>query len=234
MTSSCEGSIVQYGCRISFTLILINCDIVKPYGVSGLGQHWFRPWLVAWSVPSYYQNQRWLIANCATGNKTSKIWIQIKSFSFIKMHLNMSPANYRQFCLGLNFLHIKTWRASRLLVLMMTSSNGDIFRVTGHLCGECNIHRWIPRTRASDAKLWCFLWWINGWVNNGEAGGLRRHCAPNDVTVMLLSLEAYKTYSDRKVCMACSFQSTDILNHDRWPYSFIQDALIIANRINQL
>ena len=26
--------------------------------------------------------------------------------------------------------------------------------------------------------------WINGWVNNGEAGDLRRHCAPYNVTVM--------------------------------------------------
>ena len=34
------------------------------------------------------------------------------------------------------------------------SSNGNIFRVTGHLCG----HRWITRTKASDAELWCFLW----------------------------------------------------------------------------
>ena len=42
--------------------------------------------------------------------------------------------------------------------LMMTSSNGNIFRVTGHLCGEFTGHRWIPRTKASDAELWCFLW----------------------------------------------------------------------------
>ena len=41
---------------------------------------------------------------------------------------------------------------------MMTSSNGNIFRVTGHLCGEFTGPRWIPRTRASDAELWCFLW----------------------------------------------------------------------------
>ena len=26
--------------------------------------------------------------------------------------------------------------------------------------------------------------WINGWVNNGEAGDLRRHCAHHDVTIM--------------------------------------------------
>ena len=35
---------------------------------------------------------------------------------------------------------------------MMTSSNGNIFRVTGPLCGEFTGHRWIPRTKASDAE----------------------------------------------------------------------------------
>ena len=42
--------------------------------------------------------------------------------------------------------------------LMMTSSNGNIFRVTGHFCGELTGRRWIPRTKACDAELWCFLW----------------------------------------------------------------------------
>ena len=45
-----------------------------------------------------------------------------------------------------------------LLCIMMTSSNGNIFRVTGPLCGEFTGHRWIPLTKASDAELWCFLW----------------------------------------------------------------------------
>ena len=27
-----------------------------------------------------------------------------------------------------------------------------------HLCGEFTSHRWIPRTKASEAELWCFLW----------------------------------------------------------------------------
>ena len=40
---------------------------------------------------------------------------------------------------------------------MMTSSNGSTFLVTGHLCGEFTGPRWIPRTKASDAELWCFL-----------------------------------------------------------------------------
>ena len=43
-------------------------------------------------------------------------------------------------------------------IFMMTSSNGTIFRVTGHLCGEFTGPRWIPSTKASDAELWCFLW----------------------------------------------------------------------------
>ena len=40
----------------------------------------------------------------------------------------------------------------------MTSSNGNILRVTGHLCGEFTDPRWIPRKKASDEELWCFLW----------------------------------------------------------------------------
>ena len=61
----------------------------------------------------------------------------------------------------------------------MMSSNGNIFRVAGHLCGEFTGHRWIPRTKASDAELW-----IYGWANNREAGDLRRYRAHYDVTVM--------------------------------------------------
>ena len=38
--------------------------------------------------------------------------------------------------------------------IMMTLSNGNIFRVTGPLCGEFTGHRWIPLTKASDTELW--------------------------------------------------------------------------------
>ena len=49
-------------------------------------------------------------------------------------------------------------RLSLTPLSMMTSSNGTFFRINGHLCGEFSGHRWIPRTKASDAKLWWFLW----------------------------------------------------------------------------
>ena len=41
--------------------------------------------------------------------------------------------------------------------VMVTSSNGNVFRVTGPLYGEYTGHRWIPLTKASDAEFWCFL-----------------------------------------------------------------------------
>ena len=47
---------------------------------------------------------------------------------------------------------------------MMTSSNGNIVRVTGHLCREFTGLRWIPRTKASDAELWCFLWSVREYT----------------------------------------------------------------------
>ena len=70
---------------------------------------------------------------------------------------------------------------------MMTSSNENIFRVTGPLCGEFASHRWIPLAKASNAELWCFFLicaWINGCVNSREPGDLRRHRAHYDGIVM--------------------------------------------------
>ena len=47
--------------------------------------------------------------------------------------------------------------ASSIMFNMMTSSIGNIFRVTGPLCRKFTGHRWNSRTKASDAELWCFL-----------------------------------------------------------------------------
>ena len=70
--------------------------------------------------------------------------------------------------------------------LVRTSSNKNIFCVTGPFLEESTGHRWIPITKASDAELWCFfdLHRKNGWANNRDAGDLRRHRAHHDVTVM--------------------------------------------------
>ena len=73
----------------------------------------------------------------------------------------------------------------------MKSSNGNIFRVTGPLCGELTGHRWIPHTKASNAELWFFsLICLNkrlskqsrGWWFETPSRSLWRHC--NDDKIM--------------------------------------------------
>ena len=63
----------------------------------------------------------------------------------------------------------------------MTSSNGNIFRVTGLLWGESTGHWWIPITKASDAELWYFL---QSAPEKCWAGYWRRHQAHYEVTVI--------------------------------------------------
>ena len=71
-----------------------------------------------------------------------------------KIILKRSPKNTKGRTIGkyahssTNYVHFCLLRLKVLTVIpMMTPSNGDIFRVTGYLCGEFTGHRWIPRTR---------------------------------------------------------------------------------------
>ena len=68
---------------------------------------------------------------------------------------------------------------------MMTSSNGNIFRVTCHLCEEFTGHRWIPAQRSVTRRFDCFFdlrlnkrlskqWW--GWWFETPSRSLWRHC----------------------------------------------------------
>ena len=104
------------------------------------------------------------------GKNFNEIVIEINTGSFKKRHLKMPSRKWRPIWLGLIVIF---WRIMDLAANadrwhMMTSSNGNIFRIINHLCGEFTGDRWIPSTKASDAELWCFLIGagINGWVNN--------------------------------------------------------------------
>ena len=73
---------------------------------------------------------------------------------------------------------------------MMTSSNGNIFRVTGQLCGSpVNSPHKGQWRGALMFSLICAR--INDWVNNGEAGGLRRHRPHYDAIVMSLAQDQW-------------------------------------------
>ena len=88
----------------------------------------------------------------------------------------------------LDCIYVIKPRSVALLLLssihLMTSSNGNIFRVTGHLCGEFTGARHKGQRRGTLMfSLICA--WINGWVNNVKVGDLRRYRTHYDVTVML-------------------------------------------------
>ena len=73
------------------------------------------------------------------------------------------------------------------MIVMMTSSNVNIFRVTGPVRG---IH-WSPVNSPHKGQwrgAWMFYFtcaWTNIWVNNRVAGDLRRHWAHCDYIVMV-------------------------------------------------
>ena len=109
------------------------------------------------------------------------------------------------------------------------SSNGNISRVTGPLRGEFTGHRWIPRTKASDAELWCFCfflrlnkrlskqWW--GWWFETPSRPLWRYC--NEHPIFFLNIEYfwYNFWSTRNVNP--SYSSTDVNDSykmfEAWP-----------------
>ena len=110
------------------------------------------------------------------------------------------------FCTHIEYNHISS--------CMMTSSNGNIFRVTGPLCGELIGHRWIPpqkgQWRGSLMSLGSMSW-IKGWENNREAGDLRCHRAHYDVTVMAFIYSAgVYLYSWRMMCNHMYIKAFDL------------------------
>ena len=69
--------------------------------------------------------------------------------------------------------------------IMMTSSNGNICRDTGHLCGEFGPVNSPHKGQCRGPLVFSLICvWINGWVNNREAGDLRRYRAHYDVIAM--------------------------------------------------
>ena len=59
----------------------------------------------------------------------------------------------------------------------------EIFSASWPFVRAIHRSRWIPRTKASDAELWCFLWFAPEY--NSKAGAFRRNHAHYYVNVML-------------------------------------------------
>ena len=138
--------------------------------------------VMAWclTAPSHYLNQHWLISKILW-HSSGDIIIRFENYIY-KIALRSAWAKELMVVLCFVLLRFDITQFTNILMIwftgiwgiiwvrrlqgksikgcdyMMTSSKGNIFRVTGPLCGEFTGHRWIPLPKPSDAKLWCFLW----------------------------------------------------------------------------
>ena len=98
------------------------------------------------TAPNHYLTQCWLTIN-------EVLW---HSFYIFVDNQDINPqvgfeihAMYTARTFFMDMMHCHRGPISH----MMTSSNGNICHVIGHLCGAFTGPRWIPRTKASDAEL---------------------------------------------------------------------------------
>ena len=155
-------SVCEYNALICIThwsRVLHSC-------INKLGHHWLRQCLVACLVPSYYHNNV-VIPFIATtplqifvhATTDQQSW-HVQTFVGIivlKLRWEQPKIPSSLNCDRNIFSAICSWK-DEIWSSMMTSSNGNIFRVTDHLCGEFTGPRWIPSTKASDAEFWYILW----------------------------------------------------------------------------
>ena len=79
------------------------------------------------------------------------IWVVNVYFTMnTKQSIPINPAMMMSYNAKWSWLATPTWSGRH--PYMMTSSNGNIFRVTGPLCVEFTVHRWMPCTKASDTE----------------------------------------------------------------------------------
>ena len=67
-----------------------------PYGIIKFGQHWSRLWLDAYSSPSHYLNQCWLITGEVVWYSPEALWLEMLQISIIRIcckitHMKLLP-----------------------------------------------------------------------------------------------------------------------------------------------
>ena len=123
---------------------------------------------------------------------------------------------------------------------MMMSSNGNIFRDTGPLCGNSPVTGEFPSqrpvTRSFDVFVSCA--WTNRRVNNRDARDLRRHRAHYDVTVMgfdacKIKELVTKIFNPRGHWCGILFLRQSFANFNHYPFSIDRSVMINALRSRQ-
>ena len=145
-----------------------HCGVVTPYGDIELGQPWLRYWLVAWK----HQTISWTNIDLSS--------LRAPGIHFITRRSAHKDRKFHQFC----NIASRSPNGRRVNVhFMVTSTNGNIFGVIGPFVG--GIHRSPVNSPHKGQQRGALMFpLIFAWVNNREAGDLRRHRAHYDVIVM--------------------------------------------------
>ena len=105
--------------------LLTRIPLMLHIWVSESGQHWFKWWLVAYSAPSYYLNQCWVMSIAPVETNFSEILIKIQNFSLTKMHIVCETAAILSRgrwvnidCLAVFITHTLSFRTQRLIAKM--------------------------------------------------------------------------------------------------------------------
>ena len=108
----------------------------------------------------------WILLIGPWGRNYSEILIGIQTFSFKKMHLKMSSAKWRPFCLGLNVL--------------IVSLNTAITATGGSWLGQKSMTPWHGHVDSLIKIQWCGALMVpqtSYWTDDLVASDLRRHGA---------------------------------------------------------
>ena len=144
-------------------------------------------------MPSHYLNQCWLVDNWSDGITCVETWTRIHQFSFLKgfwkFRLQVAVMLYRpRYVNSLWSVDVTRRPGTWLCHQMVTSPRYWPFVRRIHRSPVNSPHKGQWRG-ALIFSLICA--WINGWINNGEAGDLRSHRAHYDVTVMVGSCDGW-------------------------------------------
>ena len=152
MTWRCQGNLVECPCLLHRKCL---CNILKPEQLISCRPHFQINFIE--KEPLYFDLNftEFCFFKCLTDSKSASVWVVAwcRIGVLWERRLSTETANRPGISVSWCVIIAKIIFPSR----MMASSNGNIFRVTGHLCGEFTGHRWIPLTKASDAELWWFL-----------------------------------------------------------------------------
>ena len=136
---------------------LIHCNDDAP----AMMHHIDASWRLCITVPIHHQKIIVYGKISTHSNVTTLISIYIrksgKLFEYFEAPLLVTDgAHANNICTSRNT--VSNWKKLRGLIITWWRHQMQTFSALLSLCGEFTGLRWIPRTKASDAELWSFLW----------------------------------------------------------------------------